>query len=371
MSQPTFPQIDPPISRADAINMIISSIAMEELGLSHIFNAEGEKLQFIIGSTPGLTGGSATLDEVLEANDSVRSVLNSSIQGQMMLNSKMLSALNAPVIRGATGPTGATGPEGPATGPTGPMGATGATGVMGATGATGAMGLQGDTGPEGPEGPAGIQGVTGLPGAIGAVGPQGPAGPAGPAGAAGATGATGPTGAQGITGPTGSQGIVGDTGDLGAQGPVGPAGPTGATGPSFTQTAAFFANTIGTSIVITLINPVVTIPLPSSQLLTPGITINGANTVITVANFGRYRISYHVNTTTSLLLGTRLLINGNVYNNTRINPVLSLSNYANEVEMDLPANTTISLQMFTPSIAGTAILLNGACGASLMIIRLS
>ena len=45
MSQPNLPNITPAItlSRDDAINLIISSIAMEEMGLSHIINTEGEK----------------------------------------------------------------------------------------------------------------------------------------------------------------------------------------------------------------------------------------------------------------------------------------------------------------------------------------
>ena len=52
MSMPSFPNIDPPIQREDAVNQILSSIAMEELGLSHILNAEGEKLQYILGTIP-------------------------------------------------------------------------------------------------------------------------------------------------------------------------------------------------------------------------------------------------------------------------------------------------------------------------------
>ena len=50
MSLPSFPNIDPPIKREDAVNQILSSIAMEELGMSHILNAEGEKLQYILGT---------------------------------------------------------------------------------------------------------------------------------------------------------------------------------------------------------------------------------------------------------------------------------------------------------------------------------
>ena len=40
MSLPSFPVVNPPIEREDAVNQILSSIAMEELGLSHILNAE-------------------------------------------------------------------------------------------------------------------------------------------------------------------------------------------------------------------------------------------------------------------------------------------------------------------------------------------
>ena len=36
MSLPTFPPIEPPLSREGSINEIISSIAAEELSLSHI-----------------------------------------------------------------------------------------------------------------------------------------------------------------------------------------------------------------------------------------------------------------------------------------------------------------------------------------------
>ena len=74
MSLPSFPVVNPPIEREDAVNQILSSIAMEELGLSHILNAEGEKLQYILGTLPGLSGPPATVSDVLAANESVRSL---------------------------------------------------------------------------------------------------------------------------------------------------------------------------------------------------------------------------------------------------------------------------------------------------------
>lgn len=153
MSQPSFPVISPPITREDAINQILSSIAMEELGLSHIINTEGEKLQYILGTLPGLSGPPATISDVLAANDSVRSLLDVAAQNQLFFKSKMQNALSSSTLQGATGATGATGPTGPAGGPTGATGAIGATGATGAVGAVGAVGPTGDTGPAGATAP--------------------------------------------------------------------------------------------------------------------------------------------------------------------------------------------------------------------------
>ncbi|MGL5411376.1 hypothetical protein [Cetobacterium sp.] len=50
MSLPNIPNINPDIDleMEDSIKLLLNSIAMEEIGLSHILNAEGEKLQCII-----------------------------------------------------------------------------------------------------------------------------------------------------------------------------------------------------------------------------------------------------------------------------------------------------------------------------------
>ncbi len=82
MSQPNIPNISPniTITREDAINLILSSIALEEIGLSHIINAEGEKIQFVLGTLPGITGPGATISDVLAINQSVRATLDSTIK---------------------------------------------------------------------------------------------------------------------------------------------------------------------------------------------------------------------------------------------------------------------------------------------------
>lgn len=41
MSLPLFSESSPPLSRSDTINLILASVALEELGLGHLFSAEG------------------------------------------------------------------------------------------------------------------------------------------------------------------------------------------------------------------------------------------------------------------------------------------------------------------------------------------
>ena len=126
MSQPKFPN-PPDLTRDDALNMLLTSIAMEELGLSHIINAEGEKLQYILGTLKCTDGTEPSVEQLLQVNNSITCLLDSVMQNQIFLKAKMEKVLNSieyPNMgpTGATGPTGPKGPPGGATGATGPPG---------------------------------------------------------------------------------------------------------------------------------------------------------------------------------------------------------------------------------------------------------
>ena len=329
MSMPTFPKNDPPLSREGSLNEIIASIAAEELSLSHILNTQGENLQYVLGTLPGLDEA-ATQDEVLRINQSVKDTLSGIIEQQMMLSSKLAAALKAPTIPGPAGP------DGPA-GPTGPDGAAGAAGA---------------DGPAGPDG------------AAGATGADGPTGPAGAAGAAGPTGATGPRGA------------TIEKGDLfGATGPTGAIGPTGVTGPNPTATAAFAANTQGPDFNVPAYSGVV-IPLPDAQVMSADITANPENTMFQVNKKGVYLLSYRVNLTKPAQVGAKLLIDGMARYTTMVIPAAPTASFENQYVYLMNAGQTLQLQLCAaplpgvPAKAQTVTLAGSGTGASLSIILL-
>lgn len=369
MSQSSLPPLPTSIDREDAISLILTSIAMEELGLSHLINAEGEKIQYVLGTLPGTQSPPGSVEEVLAVDESIRDTLAGVTQLQLFLNAKMQAALKSSEMQGPTGPTGPTGAPGPAGGPTGATGATGPTGPQGSMGAAGATGPTGATGATGPTGPTGITGATGPTGPTGVMGPTGATGPRGATGATGLTGATGPAGDTGPPGPTGEQGPPGAQGVTGATGPEGPpgeTGPTGPTGTNVTATTAFAANTSGST--INVVAGGVSIELPDDQILPPAITTPD-DVVFTFAEDGRYRISYQVNTAAALALGTRILLDGVPVVVSTLAPIASLSSFTAEFIIDITANSSIELQLF--GLVGAVDLLSGAAGAALMIIRLS
>ena len=82
MSMPEFPRLED-LSFEQAINSILLSVAMEEAALSHILNAEGEKIQFV------LENKCVDVQKVIEVNESVTSLISRIADLQIILKSKM------------------------------------------------------------------------------------------------------------------------------------------------------------------------------------------------------------------------------------------------------------------------------------------
>ncbi len=95
MSMPSFPKNGADMTREQAITMIVASIAMEEQALSHIIDAEGEKLRYILGRLEGVCSPHACAKEVLEVNNSITKMLDLVMQNQLLLKNKLSTALDA------------------------------------------------------------------------------------------------------------------------------------------------------------------------------------------------------------------------------------------------------------------------------------
>jgi hypothetical protein len=98
MSMPVLPDIQ---TREEAVNAILSSIALEETALSHIINAEGEKIQFALEHTKGLPN--TDLQMILKINESAALMLEQITDMQLVLISKLSKILRnaCPVKPGA------------------------------------------------------------------------------------------------------------------------------------------------------------------------------------------------------------------------------------------------------------------------------
>ena len=71
------------ITRSQAITDIIQSVALEEAALSHILNAEGEKLQRVLAYE------TIAAETILQTNKSVESMVDSVAQLETVLKQKL------------------------------------------------------------------------------------------------------------------------------------------------------------------------------------------------------------------------------------------------------------------------------------------
>lgn len=82
MSAPKIEKPSKAIDKCQAIADIIESIALEETGLAHIINAEGEKIQKALCL-------SKDIDDLVAVNESVKDTLVNIIKLQMLLQFKL------------------------------------------------------------------------------------------------------------------------------------------------------------------------------------------------------------------------------------------------------------------------------------------
>ncbi|WP_152657822.1 hypothetical protein [Oceanobacillus sp. CFH 90083] len=96
MSQANIPNITPEISinRDDVINLLLASIALEELGLAHIINAEGEKIQYVLGTLATSPEGIASLDDLISINESVQCTLETVLKKELLLQTKLKNVMD-------------------------------------------------------------------------------------------------------------------------------------------------------------------------------------------------------------------------------------------------------------------------------------
>jgi hypothetical protein len=101
MSYPNIPDVSPfiDLSRDQVINLLLASIAFEELGLAHIINSEAEKIQYVLGTLDGHKPSKLpTIQELHEINRSVERRLRTVIKNQMLLQFKLEDILCFPEV---------------------------------------------------------------------------------------------------------------------------------------------------------------------------------------------------------------------------------------------------------------------------------
>ena len=94
---PNIPDIKPDINidKDKSINLLIAAVALTELGLAHIVNAEAEKIQFVLGTLKKHEHKEPpTIDELLKINKSVEKMLKKVIKKEMLLEFMLEEAVD-------------------------------------------------------------------------------------------------------------------------------------------------------------------------------------------------------------------------------------------------------------------------------------
>lgn len=88
MSFPNIPDVDPAIDidLCDAVNLLLASIAMEEISLSKLMDAERDKIQYALAFCKG---GNCSLQDIAQVNKSADDMLKTMVKFQMLLQFKL------------------------------------------------------------------------------------------------------------------------------------------------------------------------------------------------------------------------------------------------------------------------------------------
>ena len=97
MSFPNIPNVvaDITLTKPDAINLLLASIAFEELGLAHIINAEAEKIQSVLGTLDGQPPANPSISDLIKIDTAVGGILQDVIKTEMLLQFKLENVIGA------------------------------------------------------------------------------------------------------------------------------------------------------------------------------------------------------------------------------------------------------------------------------------
>ncbi|ADC49804.1 hypothetical protein BpOF4_08730 [Alkalihalophilus pseudofirmus OF4] len=101
MSYPNIPDINSfdGLDREQVALLLLASIALEELSLAHIMNAEAEKLQYALGTLlPGQTPIVGDFEDLLTINRSVERMLRTVIKKEMLLQFKLEDVIDSGLL---------------------------------------------------------------------------------------------------------------------------------------------------------------------------------------------------------------------------------------------------------------------------------
>jgi len=107
MSMPNIPDIEPKITidKEKAIDLLLASVALEELSLAHMINAGAEEIQFLLGTLVQKGSGDdnadddepkepATLTDLLKLNKSIERLMKKVIIKDILLGFKLDNILD-------------------------------------------------------------------------------------------------------------------------------------------------------------------------------------------------------------------------------------------------------------------------------------